>query len=432
VFDHTIDNELDSLELQVIGISDEETHEVLKVVNLESEISLEDISANDYPYITLKFLSKDSELNSPAQLGFWRILYEGLPDFALSTNQNFRFEKDTLQQGEDLAVSFNVEALNYYQSDSVFIDILIVDEKNQSLSFKEPITFNDANLTTFEFRYNTSELSGKYKFSVNLNSDAEVKEKTYFNNFGVREFIVVKDILNPILDVSFDGDKILDGDLISSKPVINILLRDENPYLLLDDPSIIQIALISPSNIEEEINVNDTRLTFKPATNSNKNEAMLEFRPELLEDGLYKLIVQATDISKNISGNLNFERSFEVVNDQLISNVLNYPNPFSTSTEFVFTLTGNQIPDELKIQIMTVTGKIVKEIFMEELGSLKVGINRTTYRYDGTDDFGNKLANGVYLFKVVAKVNGESINKYEIESISNQFKNNLGKMVILR
>ena len=43
----------------------------------------------------------------------------------------------------------------------------------------------------------------------------------------------------------------------------------------------------------------------------------------------------------------------------------NYPNPFSTSTKFVFTLTGSEIPDVFTIQIMTISGKVVREITKE-------------------------------------------------------------------
>lgn len=50
---------------------------------------------------------------------------------------------------------------------------------------------------------------------------------------------------------------------------------------------------------------------------------------------------------------------------------------------------------------MTLSGKVVKEVTMDELGPLRVGINRTLYRWDGTDDFGNKLGNGVYLMKAI-------------------------------
>ena len=63
-----------------------------------------------------------------------------------------------------------------------------------------------------------------------------------------------------------------------------------------------------------------------------------------------------------------YKVTFHVENASTISNFYPYPNPFSSSTKFVFTLSGRYIPDDLKIQIMTVTGKVVREITKEELG----------------------------------------------------------------
>ena len=56
-------------------------------------------------------------------------------------------------------------------------------------------------------------------------------------------------------------------------------------------------------------------------------------------------------------GAIDYNIQFEIINKQTITEVLNYPNPFSTSTKFVFTLTGSEIPDIFTIQIMTITGK---------------------------------------------------------------------------
>jgi len=116
----------------------------------------------------------------------------------------------------------------------------------------------------------------------------------------------------------------------------------------------------------------------------------------------------------------------------MISHVLNYPNPFSTSTQFIFTLTGEQVPDYLKIQILSVSGKVIKEITKNELGPLNIGLNRTEYKWDGTDDYGSKLGNGVYLYRVVANdENAESIDIYN-NGTDQFFKGKLGKLVILR
>ena len=115
----------------------------------------------------------------------------------------------------------------------------------------------------------------------------------------------------------------------------------------------------------------------------------------------------------------------------MISNVLNYPNPFSTSTRFVYTLTGSESPDQFKIQIMTVSGKIVRELTQDEIGPLKVGTNITDYAWDGRDEFGNQLANGVYLYRVVVKKDGKEVEGYETGAVT-FFKEGFGKMVLIR
>ena len=141
--------------------------------------------------------------------------------------------------------------------------------------------------------------------------------------------------------------------------------------------------------------------------------------------------VEAADISNNESGRFNYRISFEVISKSTITEVLNYPNPFSTSTRFVFTLTGSQVPTYLKIQIMTVTGKIVREITQSELGAIRVGRNITDYAWDGRDEFGDRLANGLYLYRVISTINGEDIEKRATDADA-YFKNGWGKMYLLR
>ena len=122
---------------------------------------------------------------------------------------------------------------------------------------------------------------------------------------------------------------------------------------------------------------------------------------------------------------------FEVINESTITHFYNYPNPFSTKTRFVFTLTGSEIPDDIYIQILTITGKVVKQITQDDLGNIHIGKNVTDYYWDGTDDFGDVLANGVYLYRVVTKVNGEEI-KHRETSADYVFKKNYGKLYIMR
>ena len=123
----------------------------------------------------------------------------------------------------------------------------------------------------------------------------------------------------------------------------------------------------------------------------------------------------------------------------MISNVFNYPNPFTTSTAFAFTLTGSVVPQNIKIQILTVTGKIVREITKEELGPIHVGNNITQFKWDGTDMYGASLGNGVYLYRVVTNLNGNSLDKFNLPDGSGgkidtdkYFKAGYGKMYLMR
>jgi flagellar hook assembly protein FlgD len=150
-----------------------------------------------------------------------------------------------------------------------------------------------------------------------------------------------------------------------------------------------------------------------------------------MSDGIYSLRVQGSDLSGNASGVEPYQVDFEVVNESKITHFYPYPNPFSTKTRFVFTLTGADIPDQIKIQIMTVTGRVVREITQDELGPIRVGNNVSEYAWDGTDEFGDKLANGVYLYRVIVRSNGQEIER-RTTAADKSFNKEFGKMYILR
>ena len=83
--------------------------------------------------------------------------------------------------------------------------------------------------------------------------------------------------------------------------------------------------------------------------------------------------------------------------DLALTHILNYPNPFTTKTKFF--IEHNQCCTSLKvvIQVYTISGKVVKSITQT--------INNEGFRFDGIDwdgkdDFGDKLARGVYIYKV--------------------------------
>jgi len=171
----------------------------------------------------------------------------------------------------------------------------------------------------------------------------------------------------------------MNGDIVSSKPLIRIKLKDENPFLAIDDTSDWQIFLKDPTGTSQKL-VFESSSCSGPATEfmkwcpsgSQGNTFSIEYNPSFLVDGVYELSAQATDASGNLSGSGSFKINFEVITKSTITEVINYPNPFSTSTRFVFTLTGSEVPDDFRIQIMTVRGTVIREISRDELGPIKI------------------------------------------------------------
>jgi hypothetical protein len=269
---------------------------------------------------------------------------------------------------------------------------------------------------------------------VKLNPDYDQPEYSLHNNVLRYPFYVKRDHLNPLLDVTFDGKHIMDGDIVSPNPEILIEVNDENPYYLIDDTSMIVVYMKREEEFGPPPRVfyGSGKLAFQPATTVD-NRARVVFRPGPLEDGVYVLEVQGYDKKGNPAGVVPYSIRFRVINESAISHVVNYPNPFSTSTRFVYTLTGSVLPEVFQIHIYTVSGRLVKVIDLVELGEVRIGRNITDYAWDGTDEYGDPLANGVYLYRVVVKMpNDAPISTYKEGDTDRFFKSGWGKMYIMR
>ena len=86
-----------------------------------------------------------------------------------------------------------------------------------------------------------------------------------------------------------------------------------------------------------------------------------------------------------------------------IQNIFNIPNPFKDATYFTFELRGTQVPEELLIKIYTVAGRLIKDISIPP-SQLNIGLNK--FYWDGRDQDGDEVANGLYFYKIVYKNNG--------------------------
>jgi hypothetical protein len=401
-------------------------------------ISLASVNAAQYPYLQLQMRNIDTAHYTPYQLRYWRFTYDPAPEGAIAPNA-FWSMKDTVEVAEPLQfkVAFkNVSEVPF--PDSVKVKLVVTDRNNVRHVLppwkQRALPVND----TLHVRYpvDTRQLVGNNLLYVEVNPDNDQPEQYHFNNFFYKNFYVRGDTLNPLLDVTFDNVRILNRDIVSAKPNIMIKLKDEAKWFTLNDTATVSVQVRFPDNSLHSYRFDGATMQFVPAAPppNSDNTATVNLRPLFDQDGEYELIVQGRDMSNNQAGRLQYRVLFQVINKPMISNMLNYPNPFTTSTAFVFTVTGSEVPQNIKIQIMTVTGKIVREITKDELGPIHIGRNITEFKWDGTDQYGQKLANGVYLYRVVTNLNGKSLDKYrsEGENTDKFFNKGYGKMYLMR
>ena len=433
----------DSIRVEVRGIASDGSQPVLLTSGqLRSSLDLSSISASTYRYIQLRFTTRDSINLTPTQLKRWHVLYQPAPEAALNPQLANEFHAPLVQQGENVSWKIGMENVSEVDMDSLQVNFWLQQSNGNriSLPFARLDSLRVGSSLEPRIQITTENLSGDYQLWVEINpfntalNRYDQPEQYRFNNLAHVNFRVDRDKVNPLLDVTFDGNHILDGDIISPKPNILMVLRDENKFLALNDTSDFTVWMKWPNESSQRRVYFQTaqgpQLQFTPASLPN-NKCTISYLPHLTQDGVYELSVQARDASGNASATQAYRIRFEVVNRSTITQLMNYPNPFSTSTRFVFTLTGSVLPEKMTIQILSVSGKVVREITESDLGPIRIGRNITTYAWDGTDEYGDRLGNGVYFYRVVTTLNGEEMERRE-SGADAYFHKGFGKIFLMR
>ena len=441
----------DNATVDIIGVDTFNTETNLFTVDVyNQDFDISSINPIQFPFLKLRMKNQDSVKLTPFQLRYWSLDYDQVPEGALAPNLTFK-TKDTLEVGEKLDFRIAFKNLSESNFDSLRINFIIIDKNNMphtiELPRKKPLVSGDTLVLQYEI--DTKDFPEMNTLFVDFNPDNDQIEQYHYNNFLYRNFYVRPDKINPLMDVTFDGMHILNEDIVSSKPHIQIKITDEAKFMMMNDTSVVKTVEVrypDENNTIKKFKFDNDTLRFIPASSSTDNTAIIDFTPyfpQIMssngqplnpEGDDYELIVKGSDRSGNKAGQIEYRVAFRVINKPMISNLFNYPNPFTTSTAFVFTLTGSEIPQNMKIQILTVTGKVVREITKEELGPINIGRNITEFKWDGTDQYGQRLANGVYLYRVVTSLNGKSLDKYKAEGETTDrfFNKGYGKMYLMR
>jgi hypothetical protein len=390
--------QIDKLTLKVIGINEASIDTIYKSNLLQSSYDISSIDAKKYPLIQIQVGVVSNNINERIQIDSLIVDYVKPPE--LATNyQTASISKNNIVQGETANVSFSIYNVGESTAKNFNVSVDLIKSDNTKIKVFETTidSIHSDQKSRINFSHNTEALSGSYNFIINIDSEGKIPEYYKDNNYYSIPFFVQADESRPSVNIKFDEVDIFDGDYISATPKIKIELSDNSILPIVDTTSV-------------EIFLNNQRLYFKNNNSvlsnnfSSTNPKMVINYSPSFDDGEYNIKVIAKNIHNSAVEKTVVEKRFLVSKTAQLLYVYNYPNPFSDKTIFTFKLT--QIPDELKIKIYTLAGRLIKEIKKGE-SELNYDFNRI--EWDGRDEDGSIIANGVYIYKVIIKKGSEII-----------------------
>lgn len=360
-----------------------------------SDIDLLNLNSPNIDVLSFNFSVEANEDGSSPIIKSVRIDYDLVPELAINY-QVVSTTADSVVIGEDIGLSFYVYNVGESKADSFNVKVEIINEDNsrQTIFTQQVDSLKPDERKLFEIVHNTSSGSGAKTFLINIDSDNQIRELFEDNNFFSVPFYIKPDTTKPTITLTFDGNDILDGEYISPNPVILIELNDQS-LLPITDPSSVLVYL------NDELIPADTSIINYTFSTTNP-KVKVDFTP-VLSNGDYELKVLWKNSNGNIVDSSGVKKFFLVSDEARLLNVYNYPNPSRGETHFTFKLT--QLPEEIRIKIFTIAGRLVREIKLTS-SDLKYDFNKIYW--DGRDEDGDALANGVYLYKVIMKAGDKS------------------------
>ncbi|NWG29499.1 MAG: type IX secretion system sortase PorU [Ignavibacteriaceae bacterium] len=210
---------------------------------------------------------------------------------------------------------------------------------------------------------------------------------------GGTDTTAVNDGKGPEIEIFFDNSAYVSSYLVGPEPNLIVKLFDETGLNTTGTGVGHKLEGILNKNQGSPIDFTDY---FLGELDAGGKKGEINYKFNKMNDGDYTIEVKAWDVFNNFS---NEESFFTVVstNDLVVRDVYNYPNPFSSNTSFTFQHNLTK-PVDVKINVYTISGRLVKQIEEKDINQKFVKIN-----WDGRDEDGDQLGNGTYLYKLIVK-----------------------------
>ena len=400
-----------SIKFDVYGIDAEDNQQYLLFSDVTSNDFADLSFVNSIRYPRLNLVAKldlDTVTGNAAPV-LNQISVDYIPASEFAWDINNLTLQSTYKVGDELKFTTNIHNVGYAD-----ISGYIVSVYKKSASIPNLI-YSDT--TQYVLTPGASAiLSKKFKIPYYRDSmNAIVQMRLYdkhnefytFNNDIVIPLYSAR-LYRPVnITVYSDGSVLRSGDYVSRNPELRVESDLEGGDAAISyDTGRVSVILNGrqlPYSVSDPVIARKSQKDSGPDAVAQNSGGKYIFRP-VLENGRHELavIVRQDEYEADTA-------YFEVlVSDNFgVIDLYNYPNPMRGETSFMFTLAGSDNPDNVKIRIYTVGGRLIKEIIAPAI------IGNNSIVWDGRDSDGDVVANGTYLYKLVTSDGSGSESRTE-------------------
>jgi hypothetical protein len=248
---------------------------------------------------------------------------------------------------------------------------------------------------TFRFKVPKDIGPGFGRARVSVYAENQVYDAAgVFDNVMVGGLAAVpsNDVTGPQLRAFLNDEMFVNGSIVNETPLLIVKLTDTSGI----NTTGLGIGHDLVATLDDDNRQYFVLNEYYVSETDDFTKGSLRFQLPRLAPGPHSLLIRAWDGMNNSS---EYRVEFVVASDEEmeLAHVLNYPNPFSTQTRFWFEHNKPGIPLAVHLQIMTITGRVVKTFS----GQVTTPGNRFAgFDWDGRDEFGDRLGRGVYIYQL--------------------------------
>ncbi len=203
---------------------------------------------------------------------------------------------------------------------------------------------------------------------------------------------ITPDSDGPQVKVFMNEESFAFGGTTDENPILLVKLEDESGINTVGNGIGRDITAVLDENSQSTLVLNE----FYESDLDSYQSGSLRYRLQNLEPGRHNIRVKAWDVHNN-SGEGYTEFLVAESAELALRQVLNYPNPFTTRTEFMFEHNRPGDLMQVMVEIFTVSGRRVKTLVQDVVTD---GYRVDGIEWNGLDDFGDTIGRGVYVYKV--------------------------------